>query len=108
MQGKLIEEFFVQYFGSSFDRKKAGVLVGIKSEAQLYLKEEWPEGYSSYYCMIAWNEEGLKNDADLELFDLFFEIDVTNGADTTKILHGLCRSGAFGALKVRVKFKNRN
>ena len=53
------------------------------------------------YCIDAWEEEKLKNDADSAVFDLLLEIDVENGADTTKILNSLCFFGAFGAVKVR-------
>ena len=54
---------------------------------------------------MAWDEERLKNDADLEIFDLLFKIDLENGADRTSILNYLCNYGAFGAVKVRANWK---
>ena len=71
----------------------------------MYFKEGNVGGYSSWYCKAAWDEERLKNDADLAVFDLLFKIDVENGADTTKILDSLCFYGAFGAVKVRANSK---
>ena len=76
-----------------------GVLKGIKTEGERYFK--YNLGYSCCYCIMAWNENKLKNEADLALFDLLLEIDVKNGADTTTILKNICLVGAFGAVKVR-------
>ena len=101
----MIEDFFRKYFGNSFDEKKVGVLEGIKFEGRIYFKEEKVGGYSSFYCKVAWDEHGLKNDADLAVFDLLFKIDVENGANKTKILDSLCLYGAFGAVKVRANSK---
>ena len=110
----MIKDFFLEYFENDFDKKKVGVLesgVGkgtvlpwlkyIQIESEIYFKEGVFGGYSSCYCVGAWNEEKLKNEADLTLFELLFEIDVENGADTTKILHTICLVGAFEAVKVR-------
>ena len=97
---KIIEEYFRGYFGSAFEEDVEG-LEKIKLESALYFKEVFFGGYSSYYCMKAWDEKSLKNDADLAVFDLLYEIDLENGADRTKILVSLCRQGAFGAVKVR-------
>ena len=77
----------------------------IKEESELYFKERCIGGYSSHYCKVAWNEKSLKNDADLAVFDLLYEIDLENGADRTKILGSLCLDGAFGAVKVRANSK---
>ena len=86
-------------------KENAGVLEGMKYESELYFKEGTVGGYSSFYCVATWDEYGLKNEADLALFDLLLEIDVKNGADTTKILNNLCKGGAFGAAKVRANLK---
>ena len=67
----------------------------------MYFKEGYVGGYSGFYSKVAWNKKSLKNDADLALFDLLYEIDLENGADRTKILDSLCFYGAFGAVKVR-------
>ena len=101
----MIEEFFREYFGSDFDEKKVDVLEDIIYESELYFKEGDVGGFSSYYCQMAWDEKRFKNDADLAVFDLLFETDVDNGADTTKILNSLCLAGAFGAVKVRANSK---
>ena len=101
----MIKEFFREYFGTAFDEKKVGVLEGIKIEGLMYFKEGKVGGYSSCYCKMAWDKKRLKCDADLSVFDLLLEIDVKNGADTTKILNNLCKGGAFGAAKVRANLK---
>ena len=77
----------------------------ITFESGTYFKAGTDGGYSSYYCMMAWDEESLKNDADLEIFNLLFEIDLENGADRTKILDSNCFNGAFEAVKVRANWK---
>ena len=101
----MIEDFFLEYFGSSFEKEKVEGLEEIKYESGMYFKEENNGGYSGYYCQKAWNEERLKNDADLAVFDLLFQIDLENGADRTNILDSLCFYGAFGAVKVRANLK---
>ena len=96
----MIEDYFRGYFGSAFEEEVEG-LEEIKNESELYFKEGTVRGYSSYYCLEAWDEKSLKNDADLVVFDLLYEIDLENGADRTNILSSLCLYGAFGAVKVR-------
>ena len=98
----MIEDFFLQYFGSDFDMQKIGVLEGIIYESETYFKESKIGAYSSMYCKMAWNEESLTNDADMLVFDILYRIDVENGADTTKILDSTCFNGAFGAVKVTI------
>ena len=95
----------MEYFGSGFEKEKIEGLEEIKLESELYLKENKAGGYSSWYCNMAWDEERLKCDADLALFDLLFQIDLKNGADRTKILSSLCNYGAFGVVKVRANWK---
>ena len=58
-------------------------------------------GWSSHYCSETWNSETLENEADLEIFDILFKIDIQNGANASKIVHSLCQFGAFEAVKVR-------
>ena len=77
----------------------------IKYESETYFKEMKVGGYSSFYCKLALDENRLKNDADLDLFELLFQIDLENGADRTKVLNILCHFGAFGAVKVRANWK---
>ena len=81
------------------------MLEGIKVESGMIFKEGYPGGYSIIYCCAAWDEERLKSEADLAVFDLLFKIDIKNGADRTKILGRLCGFGAFGAVKVRANLK---
>ena len=47
------------------------------------------------------NDSTLENDADLEIFDLLFEIDNRNGGDLSKIVLSLCLDGAFEPVKVK-------
>ena len=96
----MIEEYFRGYFGSAFEEDVEG-LEHVKLESIVYFEEGKIGGYSSYYCKAACDEKSLKNDADLAVFDLLYEIDVENGADRTQILSSLCFDGAFGAVKVR-------
>ena len=99
------QDFFIKYFGSGFETEQVNGLEEIKLESVLYFKEGYAGGYSSFYCSVAWDEERLKNDADLAVYDLLFQIDLENGADTTKILNSLCLNGAFGAVKVGANWK---
>ena len=79
------------------------MLDGIKYETKLYFdQEDTVGGYSSLYCKKAWDEKRLTCDADLALFELLFQIDVENGAETTRILDNLCLLGAFAAVEVRI------
>ena len=57
-------------------------------------------GWSSYYCKKTWNNSTSKNEADLKIFELLLEIDIQNGADTSKIAENLRYDGAFEAVKV--------
>ena len=104
IERELIKDFYRKHFGTRFDQLKASanadLLNAITSEGELYFKEGNVGGYSSMYCKLAWDENRLKCEADFELFDLLFQIDVENGADRTKILDNLCLNGAFGAVKV--------
>ena len=76
------------------------VLQGIVYESDLYFKDDKVGGYCSWYCKMTWNEESLKNEADLDIFDLLFQIDTENGADISNIFLWICRFGAFEAIKV--------
>ena len=67
----------------------------------MYSKVGVEGGWSGFYCVATWNDTTLENDADLEIFDLLFEIDIENGAETSKIVFRLCYFGAFEAVKVR-------
>ena len=67
----------------------------------MYYADETVGGWSSLYCKKTWNDETLKNEADLEIFDDLLKIDIKNGADTFIIVHSLCLYGAFEAVKVR-------
>ena len=91
--------FISIHFGSNRD---AGLLE--KFEAiifELYFKVGEEGGWSGYYCKMAWNDETLKNEADLEIFYLLFKIDIKNGANTSVIVESVCHYGAFDVLKVR-------
>ena len=99
-----MEDYFLEYFGS-FENENIGVLDGIKYESRLYFKFRTPGGYCSLYCNMALDEENLKNDADLSLFDLLLQIDIENGAEPTKILNSICLNGAFGAVKAFMKVR---
>ena len=88
------------HFGKNDDGRLLVKLGGAMFEIELYLEDGHFGGWSSYYCSKTWNEETLKNDADLETFDLLSKIDIQNGADPSKIVYILCLNGAFEAVKV--------
>ena len=94
------EDCLLNYFGENYDgrffKKWAAVII----EIDIYLKDGYVGGWSSYYCKQTWNDSTLKNEADFEIFELLFEIDIQNGADTSKIVRNLCLYGAFEAVKV--------
>ena len=68
--------FLSNYFGASYDEEVSANLGFIIREIILYFKDDTVGGWSSYYCKETWNDETLENEADLEIFDLFFEIDI--------------------------------
>ena len=96
-----LESFLSNYFGASYDEEVSEKWRNIIWEIELYFKDGYFGGWSSYYCSVTWNDETLENGADLEIFDLLFRIDIIKGADTSKIVHELCASGAFDTMKVR-------
>ena len=100
------ESFSSNYFGASYDEKVSKKWKRIIKEIRLNFDESYVRGYSSWYCKNAWNDSTLENDADLEIFDLLFEIDIKNGADPSKIVYWLCFYGAFEAVKVRNGFSD--
>ena len=95
------ESFLSNYFGANYDPLVSGEWVIIEAEIEIYFKDGYAGGWSSYYCSATWNDFTLENEADLEIFDLLFKIDIKNGADASKIVWSLCFSGAFEAVKVR-------
>ena len=96
------ESFLSNYFGySAYDKKVSKKWKDIIFEIRLYFKDRNYGGWSCYYCSKTWNNSNLENDADLEIFDLLFKIDVRNRADTSDIIWNLCFIGAFEAVKVR-------
>ena len=98
-----LESFLRNYFGACYDEKFSEKLGAIIFEQRFYFTDGYVGGYSSYYCHNTWNDATLENEADLEIFDLLFKIDIQNGADTSKIVNSLCVNGAFEAVKVRKK-----
>ena len=94
------ESFLSNYFGAGYDKEVYGKWGSIIFEIKLYLKQGWVRGWSSYYCQKTWNDSTLENEADLEIFDLLYKIDIKNGADSSKIIESLCCDGAFEAVKV--------
>ena len=95
------ENFLTNYFGPGYGEEISGKWESVFVEQRLYFEDGAVGGWSSYYCKTTWNESTLENDADLEIFDLLFEIDIKNGADESKIVGSLCQFGAFEAVKVR-------
>ena len=89
--------FLSTYFEGDYDEKLLDDCPGI------FVDDGHVGGWSSLYCHKTWNDLTLENDADLEIFDLLLNIDIKNGADTSKIVHRLCLVGAFEAVKVRVR-----
>ena len=107
------ESFLSSYFGTTYDKKVWKKWKAVISEIELYFKDDQLGGWSSYYCEKTWNDSTLENEADLEIFEILFKIDIRNGADTSKIVWNLCYSGpyvfdimvhAFEAVKVRNGF----
>ena len=94
-------KFLSDYFGDHFDGRLSEPLEHVISEIHLYFKDSYVGGWSSSYCKFAWNDVTLENEADLEIFDLLFKIDIQNEADSSEIVYGLCNVGAFEAVKVR-------
>ena len=95
------ESFLSNYYGASYDEELSEKWEAVIIEIRLYFEDGNVGGWSSFYCAVTWNDSTLENEADFEIFDLLFEIDTKNGADTSKIVRSLCRNGAFEAVKVR-------
>ena len=99
-----LKTFLSTYFEDDYDVRLLGNFVGIIVKIPLYFKNGSIGGWSSGYCKVTWNDSTLENEADLEIFDLLFKIDIKNGADTSKIVQNLFNVGAaFEAVKVRFK-----
>ena len=95
------EDYLLNYFAENYDGRLFKKWAAIINEIEAYFKDYKVGGWSSWYCKVTWNDETLENDADLEIFDLLFKIDIRNGADASKIVWSLCYVGAFEAVKVR-------
>ena len=93
------KSFLSNYFDASYDEEVSEKWEPIITEIRLYCEDE-VGGWSSAYCKFTWNDKTLKNEADLEIFDLLLKIDIKNGANTSEIVLGLCLFGAFEAVKV--------
>ena len=98
-----LKTFLLTNFEDDYDERLPRNFGGIYNEIELYFKDGKVGGWSSWYCKMTWNDSTLENEADLEIFDLLFEIDIKNGADTSKIVDTLCSTGAFEAVKVRLR-----
>ena len=59
-------------------------------------------GWSCLYCKETWDDWSLKNNADLEVFEILFKIDTQNGTETSKIFQNLCKYGAYEAVEVTI------
>ena len=94
------QKFLSDSFGDHYDGRLSEQLVAVIIEIDIYFKDG-VGGWSNLYCKATWNNRTLENEADLEIFDLLFKIDIKNGADPSKIVLSLCRNGAFEAVKVR-------
>ena len=92
--------FLSTYFGASYDEEVSEKWEAVIEEIETYFGDDKIGGWSSFYCKLKWNDETLENEADLEIFDLLLKIDIKNGADTSRIVLGLCCFGAFEAVKV--------
>ena len=92
------ESFLSNYFGACYDEEVSEKWKIVIWEIELYFKKGAFGGWSSYYCFKTWNDPTLENEADLEIFDLLFKIDIQNGADASKIVRSLCHFGAFEAV----------
>ena len=92
------------YFGSNRDAGLLEKFEAVIFETVLYFKvgeEGGCRSWSGYYCKMSWNDVTLKNEADLEIFEILLKIDKQNGADTSIIFENVCYYGAFEAVKVR-------
>ena len=69
---------------------------------RMYLQNDNVGGWSSAYCSKTWNPSTLENDADTDVFNLLFRIDIENKADFSKIFLYLCHDGAFEIIKVNI------
>ena len=95
------ENYLLNYFGENYDGRIFKKCAAVIFEIDIYFKDGYVGGWSSCYCKATWNDSTLKNDANLEIFDLLLKIDIENGADTSKIVESLCSNCAFEAVKVR-------
>ena len=95
------EDFLLIYFGKNYDGRLSKKWAAVIIEIETYFEDDEVGGWSSFYCQKTWIDSTLENEADLEIFDLLFEIDIQNGADTSKIVRNLCFNGAFETVKVR-------
>ena len=95
------KSFLSNYYGASYDEEDSEKWEAVIYEIETYFKDGKVGGWSSFYCKATWNDETLENEADLAIFDLLLEIDIKNGADTSKIVDSLCLNGAFEAVKVK-------
>ena len=93
--------FLSNYFGAGYDEEVSEKWEDVTYEIETYFKDGCVGGWSSVYCWRTCNDETLENDADLEIFNLLSKIDIQNGADISKIVHGLCMYGAFEAVKAK-------
>ena len=91
------------YFGHRYDGRLTEQFEAVMIETELYFNDDHVGGWSTYYCKWTWNDSTLENDADLEIFDLLFKIDIQNGADSSKIIVWLSTYGAFEAVQVRFR-----
>ena len=92
--------FLSNYFGASYDEEVSEKWKAVIYEIETYFDDRKSDGWSSLYCSKTWNDDTLENEADLEIFDLLFKIDIKNGANLSKIVMSLCLDGAFEAVKV--------
>ena len=97
----LINNFCASNELSTYDEEDSQKWAAVIYEVGLYFEDGTVGGWSSNYCSKTWNDESLKNEADLEIFDLLLKIDIKNGADPSKIARWICSYGAFEAVKVK-------
>ena len=95
-------DFLSNYFGENYDGRHFKIWEDVIFEIEIYFKDGYFGGWSSYYCRLCRNDSTLENDADLKIFYLLLEIDIQNGAATSRIVISLCLSCAFEAVKVRL------
>ena len=93
--------YLLNYFGDTYIEKDFEMFKNAIKDTVLFFKDDSIGGWSNLYCKRTWNDMTLKNDADLEIFDLLFKIDLMNGAKPSTIIFWLCYYGAFEILKVR-------